>query len=208
MRWSELNRSGPILLTAIAGFLLLKAAAGMAQDQRAPREEKPPTLCDARHRGSRTSAAMKLGEVRRAYKNLRAMVSKGLKKNKFSGNLRGLLNASHDLKLKSCRREASREPKLDTKMVRRLRGRTLYFVSAPDPDRVRIPKEIEDNRFAEILVVKCRKLRDLTAIAKRLKRRVSLATPELLKALDIRCANSIFVFPKDAKNPVVREMRP
>ena len=66
----------------------------------------------------------------------------------------------------------------------------MVFIAAPDPARVELPPEVEKDPAAEILVVRLKHLADLSEIARRLGRPVSLGTAEFAKSLGVRCSST------------------
>ena len=109
---------------------------------------------------------------------------------KPSSRSRRILREITGLGLPACRGDATRTQGLPAALTSRFPGKLLYFVSASDLGRLRLPPEIEKNPGAEILVVRANHLSDLPEIARRLGRPVSLGTAEFAKALGVRCGNT------------------
>jgi len=164
-----------------------------SQGERAetPKKTESAPLCDEWHRGSGATSPLDLDEVKRAYADLKTRVAKSL------DGARAVAqpdlpdkNRSYDAGLPACRGEATRTQALPAALASRFPGKLLYFVSASDLGRLRLPPEIEGNPAAEILIVRASHLADLPEIARRLGRPVSLGTAEFAKALGVRCANT------------------
>jgi hypothetical protein len=181
----------PALLAAVLFAALPADSRSQGDRAQAPKKTEAAPLCDEWHRGSGATAPLDLDVVKQAYADLKTRVAKSL------GGATAVAppdlpdkNRSYDTGLPACRGEATRTQALPAALTSRFPGKLLYFISASDLGRLRLPPEIEHSQAAEILVVRASHLADLPEIARRLGRPVSLGTAEFAKALGIRCANT------------------
>jgi hypothetical protein len=178
----------PALIAAGLFFALPADSRSQGERAGAPKKTEAAPLCDQWHRGSGTTSPLDLGVIQRAYADLKSRVAKSL----MAANPAPTpgLDQPYDAGLPACRGEATRIQALPEALASRFPGKLLYFISASDLGRLRLPPEIEKSPAAEILVVRASHLADLPEIARRLGRPVSLGTAEFAKALGIRCANT------------------
>ncbi len=178
----------PACFAAILVLVCRTPEASVAQEVRrgAPREST--ALCDARHVDRGETRRVDLDLVVRRYAELKGKLESSL--GRTDSDLPKSLDVAYDLGLPTCRGRKERKHGIPDLAARLLRGRKLLFVSVGDPDRVRLPSAIKDDPKAEILVVRCTRLRDLGELAKTFKRPVGLAARELAEALGVRCADT------------------
>ena len=185
----EIGGLGLPALLAAGLFCALPADSRSQGDQAAAtKKTESAPLCDQWHRGSGASSPLDLDGIKRAYADLRTRLAKSL-----GGAIavpKPDLGRPYDAGLPACRLEATRTQALPPAQASRFPGKRIYFVTAADPGRLRLPPEIEADPGAEIMVTGARRLSDLPEIARRLGRPVSLGTAEFAKALGVRCANT------------------
>lgn len=177
----------PALLAAALFAIMPGNSHSQGEGSGGKPKDETPALCGEWHRGSGESTPLDLAAVKRAYGALRERVAKSLDRSKEEAA--GDLERAFDAGLPACRGEAMREERLP-RADARLGGKMFYVVSVADPARLTLPREVVDDPAAHILVVRARALKDLPAIVRAAGRPVSLAGPELAKALGVRCANT------------------
>jgi hypothetical protein len=178
----------PALLAAGLFFALPADSRSQGDQTEAAKKTEAASLCDQWHRGSGATSPLDLDAIKRAYADLKTRVTKSL--GAAIAVPKQDLGQPYDEGLPACRGEATRTQALPPDQVSRFRGKLIYFVSVPDPGRLRLPPEIEASPSAAILILGARHLSDLPEIARRLGRPVSLGTAEFAKALGVRCANT------------------
>ncbi len=189
--------AGLVAPAALAVALLLVAPVGRPTEARAgfpSEEESGVPLCERWHRGEGETTPLDLLAVKAAYAKLKKKLEASL--TGLEVDARGAFDRPIKSRLPSCTRIASRTEKVPKGIDARFRGRTLYFLAAPRPERVRLPEEIARNPEAEVFVLDGPNLRDVAGLAKTLTRPVRLATAEFARALGVRCANTRVFIPE------------
>lgn len=168
-------------ISALGGILLAAAAWKGAEP------DGPPPLCGRSHFEERETPLDPVA-VERAYAALVGELDRRL----AAGLARTpeLLARPYETGLPACAGTNRRVEKVSDPELRRLRGRRILFLAARDPERARLPAEVESDPAAEILVLGCRRLSDLGTLARRFGRPVGLASRELAAALGVRCADT------------------
>lgn len=204
LRWNVLAMGSPVALGL--GLLLLGRASQAGENQEA--EEKSPLenapLCGAWHRGSGDSQAIDLGKVEENYRRLKNDLGRSLErsvKNSFE-----TVKGNFDSGLPACVSETRREPGRNPEVPAELRGRQLWFFSALEPARVRIPEEVRADEQALLFVLSTPKIGNLAELSKILGKHLYLAPRKLAEALGVRCANSRVVVSSDG-GIVIHESR-
>lgn len=179
-----LRTAVPALLALVISFGL----AGVTRSEARPTGEETAPLCGEWHRGGRESRALDLVGVKRAYESLRARVGQALEHE--VARAQADFERPYDAGLPACRDEAARSVPLAKELGLPVRGRVLYFVAVGDPEELRLPREIEQNPAAQVLILRMRHWGDLGKIAEHLGRPVSLASAAFAQALGVRCAGT------------------
>ena len=148
----------------------------------------PAPRCGRPHPAGGDRVPVDLGAVRKASRDLEDRLGKSLKVQAERAVTE--LPSSFDAGLPACRGGVDRMERLAEGKASRLRGRVLVFLDGKDPERVELPPEIAGNPRAEILLLRVTRLGDLPRISGRLGRPVGLGSPELAKALGVRCAST------------------
>lgn len=178
----------PALLAA--GVLVTLPGESRSQGEELARAmgDEVATPCGEWHRGAGDSSPLDLSSVKREYAALRDTVAKSLDRLKEEAAFD--LGRPFDSKLPACAAEATRIETLEQAKGTGLRGRVFYFVSVPDPGRLRLPPAVAAEPGAQILVVRARAMKDLPEIASAAGRPISLGSADLARALGVRCANT------------------
>jgi hypothetical protein len=101
-----------------------------------------------------------------------------------------------------------RTARLEETVPVRYRKRTLYFVRAVQSGArpAILPRPLP--QAAEVFVVEADRLAEVSALARTLGRRVTLATAEFARAVGVRCADSRVTFSEDGTSALVYEEVP
>ncbi len=186
--WNCFAMTSPMIMGL--GLLLLGRAsqAGEAQEPgEKPSAESAP-LCGAWHRGSGDSQPIDLGKVEENYRKLKEDLGRSLErsvKNSFE-----TVKGGFDAGLPACTSESTRDRVRTPEVPAEFRGRQLWFFSAQEPARVRIPEEIRAEGQALLFVLSTPKIGSLADLSKVLGRNIYLAPRKLADALGVRCAGS------------------
>lgn len=173
-----------------AGVLLILPADSRSQGDALadPRKADSEPSCGEWHRGSGLTSPLDTRLIRRAYRDLAQRVATSLDQSREQAAQE--LEKAYDAGLPSCKGEAVRTEPIPAAKGSRIARRTFYFLSASDPARLELPRELGGAPEAEILIVRARHLSDLPEITRRLGRPVSLGTADFAKTLGVRCANT------------------
>ena len=205
----------PVLIPGILGciltILVVAVPAGIATpSSHATTSVYPPLstlpeLVRRRDLDSGRSRHVDLRALARKYAELKAKLSRSL--SQVEAEFPKKLKASHDAGLRSCRGRSTREVRLKNPLPRELRGRWIYFAQCPRTGPLRLPPQIAKDPRAEILILKTHELGRLGDVSQQLKRRVSLASGDVAKALGVRCTNTMVEIKENGRVLVIREGR-
>jgi hypothetical protein len=179
---------GAAALAAALFFAVPAAGGSQGEGPHATEKREPAAPCGERHRGGGENAELDLAAVRRAYRGLAEGLGRSL--DRSLGDLSQALRQPYDAGLPACRSDASRTEALEEGKAALYRGRLLYFAAASQWGRVELPREVEQDPRAEILLTRLTTLGDLPGIRERLGRPVSLASAAFAKSLGVRCVNT------------------
>ena len=166
--------------------ILLLAGSLLAGDGR---RRNLPSLCGALHAGGGALEPLEPGEVRKAYRDLKARLENALAR--APEELSDFLSRPHGREFPSCVARTRRIEPLGGVDLAALPGALLYVVSLENPERLRLPKEILDAEEAAIGLLSARKVSDAARLAERWRRPVHLVSPDLARKLGVRCSGTL-----------------
>ena len=164
-----------------------------------------PQLVRLRKLDSGKSRYVNLRTIERKYVDLKATLTRSFSSVEVEFNKK--LKTSHDAGLPACRGRSTREIRLPRPLPRELRGRWIYFAECPRTGPLRLPSQIAEDPRAEILILKAHALGRLGDVSQQLRRRVSLASGDVAKALGVRCGNTMVEIKENGRALVIREGR-
>lgn len=187
------------LVTLAGGSLLIHAAPTRDLDGQDP----APPSCGRTHPDRGEIRAIDLEQVARSYSRIAGTLSEALERAAVEAPR--ALDRPYDLGLPACRARRERRIALPEPAPPSLRKRRLWFPSVDDASRVRPPDAVAGDPAAVVLVVAVPRLGELGVLARRLRRPVELAAPELVRILGVRCAGTVAEIEEDGDGAILRE---
>lgn len=192
----------PIASVVLTTALVLR---GEAQENRGTKTE----VCRHRDLDGRGAEHMDLAALDRRYRSVAADVGKSFRAFESKASLPEMKARAHRSGIPAARSADERRVTLAEPVPKEFRKLTLYFVTAlPDGKRPScLPKDLRDTAY-EVFVLESDRLEDVGALARTLRRRVSLASGEFARALGVTARDAVVRFADDGKTAIVRQEGP